>query len=504
MLDEVGQTTLLVKVLHERGMLPPLLSLRQGGLLANEVTHAVLRVDRKGMVVDSTSTASVLNVADDDDFKRHLKNPDLDTTIGPSAVDHLGGGHMLPVSQRLGHPGTPFEGLVMAMVDPVALTAGFAHGEAADTAFGVLGLDGIFRSRIVDGKTTFGTRIDVQTAFANEAAIRRTGKPVVSPVDGVERFVALARVEHHPMLAAVAVNARTALAEYRRARSHILGWAGALAVCIARAAQLVGRTRDEAIGRRLCELAPSIRSGGFLAAFDAAIGTQRIADGEVLSIEPHLAGRWLHHRIVPVADGIALITRDITERKAAEAQLASLARIDALTQLPNRRHFDERLREALLRAGRSGATLALLFIDLDGFKRINDTLGHAVGDRLLVEVGARLRGCVRDSDTVCRLGGDEFTVILEGAGSERQVRELCGRIVHGLSAAHLLGGEPVVATPSIGVAVALPGEAPDALCERADAAMYAAKRAGKARFCLAGDGSPPAPAIEDRPPAFAA
>ena len=187
-------------------------------------------VDRKGMVVDNTTTASALNVADDDDFKRHLKHPELDATIGASAVDHLGGGHMLPVSRRLGRPGTAFEGLVTAMVDPVALTAGFAHSEAADTAFGVLGLDGVFRSRIVDGKTTFGTRLDVSAVLANEAAIRRSGEPVASPVDYVERFVASARVERHPMLAVVAVNARTALAEYRRARSHILGWAGALAL----------------------------------------------------------------------------------------------------------------------------------------------------------------------------------------------------------------------------------------------------------------------------------
>ena len=564
-LDEVDRTTLLIKVLHERGMLPPLLSLHQSGLLANEVTHAVMLVDRKGMVVDNTTTASALNVADDDDFKRYLKQPELDVTLGASTVNHLGGGHMLPVSRRLGRPGTAFEGLVTAMVDPVALTAGFAHSEAADTAFGVLGLDGVFRSHIVDNRTTFGTRLDAGAVLANETAIRHTGEPVASPVDGVERFVASARAERHPVLAVVAVNARTALAEYRRARSHILGWAGALALCIAgataalasqarqieagrertrraeaafratlegsldavtilhpergadgaladmritdcnaRAAQLVGRSRDDVLGQLLCELAPSIRSGGFLAAFDAAIAAQRSADGEVLSIEPHIAGRWLHHRIVPVADGIALISRDITERKTAEAQLESLARIDALTQLPNRRHFDERLPEALTRAGRSGTTLALLFIDLDGFKRINDTLGHAVGDRLLVEVAARLRGCVRGCDTVCRLGGDEFTVILEGAGSERQVRELCGRVLHALAGEHLLGGERVVATPSIGVALARPGEAPEALCERADAAMYAAKRAGKARFRLAGDGSTPAPAVDDGPSAFAA
>jgi len=176
---------------------------------------------------------------------------------------------------------------------------------------------------------------------------------------------------------------------------------------------------------------------------------------------------------------------DISALKRHQADLDEMARLDSLTGLPNRRSFDERLIDALARAGRSKHLLALLFIDLDGFKKVNDTLGHAAGDQLLCGVAERLKACVRTVDAVCRLGGDEFTVIVEDAGSQADVGRLCERILELLGQPHLLAaGRPVV-TPSVGVALGMPGEAADSLLRRADDAMYAAKRAGKARYCVA-------------------
>lgn len=200
---------------------------------------------------------------------------------------------------------------------------------------------------------------------------------------------------------------------------------------------------------------------------DIWLSVNRIHDGE---------GQLTHH---------ARVFSDISALKRHQAELDEMARLDSLTGLPNRRSFDERLPEALARAGRHKQLMALLFVDLDGFKKVNDTLGHAAGDQLLCAVAERLKACVRTVDAVCRLGGDEFTVIVEDAGSQADVGKLCERILEMLSQPHLLAaGRPVV-TPSVGVALATPGEAPDSLLRRADDAMYAAKRAGKARYCVA-------------------
>ena len=217
---------------------------------------------------------------------------------------------------------------------------------------------------------------------------------------------------------------------------------------------------------------------------ERGVRTRRPRSVEVRVREGPLAGRWLHHRLVPLDDGAALITRDITEHKVAEAALAAQARVDSLTALLNRRGFEERLREALARAARSTQTLALFYLDLDGFKQINDRYGHAAGDRVLVEVARRLQAALRVTDTVSRLGGDEFTVILEGAGTVDQVQDLAQRVVDVLRAPHASTVGQAVATPSIGVALWRRGEEADALCARADAAMYAAKSAGKSRFVL--------------------
>jgi diguanylate cyclase (GGDEF)-like protein/PAS domain S-box-containing protein len=175
---------------------------------------------------------------------------------------------------------------------------------------------------------------------------------------------------------------------------------------------------------------------------------------------------------------------DISILKAQQRELAEQARHDSLTGLPNRRAFAERLDQAMARARRNPQTLAVLFVDLDGFKAVNDQHGHAAGDLVLVEVAKRLLDCVRLTDCVCRLAGDEFTVILEGAGHPGEVIRICQRILERLNQPHDLMGHEAIVSPSIGAAVFESGETPHELCERADAAMYAAKHAGKAGFVL--------------------
>ncbi len=181
------------------------------------------------------------------------------------------------------------------------------------------------------------------------------------------------------------------------------------------------------------------------------------------------------------------VLTDISVLKAQQRELAEQARRDSLTGLPNRRVFSERLHQAMARARRHPQNLAVMFIDLDGFKAVNDRLGHAAGDQLLVEVATRLAACVRDTDCVCRLAGDEFTVILEGSGQPAEVHRIGQRIIERLGMPCVIGDETVWPAASVGAAMFELHDTHESLCQRADDAMYIAKRAGKGRLVLQGE-----------------
>lgn len=198
-----------------------------------------------------------------------------------------------------------------------------------------------------------------------------------------------------------------------------------------------------------------------------------------VSVMRNEAGRVVQH---------VRVFSDISALKARQRELIAQARHDSLTGLPNRRAFEERLAQAIARARRSKHTLAVLYVDLDGFKSINDQHGHATGDQLLMEVSRRLQSCVRTTDTVCRLAGDEFTVILEGAGHLTEVDRICARIVDKLCLPQDLNECTIAVSASVGVAIWEMGETADSICSRADKAMYAGKHAGKARYVLADAG----------------
>lgn len=174
---------------------------------------------------------------------------------------------------------------------------------------------------------------------------------------------------------------------------------------------------------------------------------------------------------------------DVSRSKAAEDELRQRAEFDDLTGLPNRALFNDRIAGALARAERAGTPVALLFVDIDHFKLVNDSRGHAVGDELLKIAATRLREAVRSSDTVARLAGDEFTVILEGLASLAEAQAVAAKLVEALRVPMRIGGGAVAVSASIGVAMLEPGER-DAtlLLRRADEALYEAKRRGRDRF----------------------
>lgn len=553
--DHIDQTMLLIRYVKEneqRHAMPTLGALEKAGLFADSV-RVVALADDHGRVVDSSAELGTGSVAAMPGFQRLKQRDEATVDIGLTAANARTGQPEIPVMRRLNRPGGEFGGVVLAMIDPGALTRQNEHTESRDTLTGVVGLDGVLRVRMVDRQLSFGTQLDLAAVAVRTRRLRETLVPVPSGKDGARRFVTNVRVPHYPLLAVVTIDAESALTAYRSSRNQIIGWAVLACALVAagaallwwrlremeqgrsrlhrteaalratlegsvdaifilqarrneqgelvdmeivdtneRAAALLGATRRGVLGRGLCELRPSTLSDGHVRRFEQVMATRRALELELQATSPEQAGRWLHHQMVPLEDGVALITRDVTDRKEAERALCNLARTDSLTQLGNRRDFEQRLDEARARAARTHQPMAVLYVDLDGFKAVNDRYGHAVGDQVLVATAVRLRECVRATDRICRLGGDEFAAVLESAGSADDLAHLCERIVRTLQQPHRLPAGEVVCTPSLGAALMAPGEALDLLLARADRAMYAAKEAGKCGYRI--DGLPQAAA----------
>jgi diguanylate cyclase (GGDEF)-like protein/PAS domain S-box-containing protein len=203
-------------------------------------------------------------------------------------------------------------------------------------------------------------------------------------------------------------------------------------------------------------------------------------DGYESSIEDSIAPIFDRYGDIT---GAVVTFHDVSEAKTMAQKMAHLAQHDYLTGLPNRLLLNDRLSQAIAYAKRHTTQLAVLFLDLDNFKHINDSLGHAVGDKLLESVASRLVSQVRHSDTVSRLGGDEFVVlVLEDALAEHATIT-AEKILHALAAPHHLAGHELHITTSIGISVfPADGDDADALVKNADAAMYHAKKKGKYNY----------------------
>jgi diguanylate cyclase (GGDEF)-like protein/PAS domain S-box-containing protein len=202
------------------------------------------------------------------------------------------------------------------------------------------------------------------------------------------------------------------------------------------------------------------------------------ADGTIIDVYPYLRVLIIEGRRAILAAVI-----DVTEQRKAEARIVHMAHHDALTNLPNRVLFRERLEEALVRARRNGEALAVLCLDLDHFKSVNDTLGHPVGDKLLQAVAGRLQGSLGEADFAARLGGDEFAVIGSSIAGPTAASDIAVRLIETLSKPYEIDGQQIVIGTSIGVAVAPEnGLEPDILLKNADMALYRAKADGRNTF----------------------
>jgi diguanylate cyclase (GGDEF)-like protein len=274
---------------------------------------------------------------------------------------------------------------------------------------------------------------------------------------------------------------------------------GRVVECNQAAQTILGRSVDEIIGRRGSVVSrKAIKEAGarFRVAECPVVMALRgtPCTGVIMGIETNQALRWLSINTRPIFDvsgttiaAVVASFSDITDRKLAEQALEQskerlyfLATHDALTSLPNRSLLEARIDHATALAQRTGTQIAVLFVDLDRFKKINDTLGHAAGDRLLQAVAERLQACVRESDTLARQGGDEFIVVMENVQSTTEVKLAADRMQCMLARPLVIEGHEIYVTASIGVSL-FPQDAKQGahLIRHADVAMYRAKQIGR-------------------------
>lgn len=519
---------------------------RDSGLYPSSSQMYASVIGRDGTLLTSTlSFEQPYNFSDEPYYRMHRQDTSSEILItGPSMSRRLQR-TVIYFSRRLETGSGAFDGVAIVVVEPAYLatfqdesllgkddfvSVHYLHGSLLATKIGQQpGISTVFYRR--------------DPIFEGNAGV--IVEPAEKFKDGIERFVAWKNLDKYSLVAITALSVKDAFAGYAHtSRNYLIfastasvllfllavvgGWLSArlawrrlqeeevkqtyrLAVdaaregfymlrplhdrhgfavdfqvedCNERAATMIGMRKSELIGKRLSQIYAGDYAAVQLEKLRRALDTGFCEDEVRVSPQSRLQVTWVQRKLVRSGAGLALTIRDISDNKVHEQQLSNMANADALTTLPNRNWLINYLPLAIERARDDETSLAVLFIDLDNFKNINDTLGHVAGDELLKAAADRLRALVRASDHVVRLGGDEFTVILEAVGRVDDVSRVARQIVDALAEPFTLGraaGNRVHA--SIGISLyPQDGANGETLLKHADVAMYAAKAAGKGRF----------------------
>jgi diguanylate cyclase (GGDEF)-like protein/PAS domain S-box-containing protein len=252
---------------------------------------------------------------------------------------------------------------------------------------------------------------------------------------------------------------------------------------------ITGYSAEDAVGQTPYTLSPGVRSQERDQEIWQRVWHQGYWQGEVWDRRRNgdIYPKWLSVSVVRDAVGRPVnyieIFSDVSERKESEERVRHLAHHDFLTDLPNRVLLNDRIAQAVSHADRNRSQVALLFLDLDRFKTVNDSLGHSVGDKMLQEVARRLRGCMRASDTVSRQGGDEFVILMPDVSDAADIARGAQKVLDAVGSAYAIDGHELITTPSIGISV-FPSDGVDVetLLKNADAAMYHAKESGRNNY----------------------
>lgn len=498
----------------------------------------VALVDEHGDFVVSTPAANA-NVKDRDYFQHHQAVPEDRLFIGKPVLGRVRQSWVVTFSRRISKPDGTFGGAVILSISPLYFAQQYQQTtQGPYGSMALIGLDGITRARRNADKISFGEDSSRSQLF-QELTTRPEGHYMgVAASDGVRRLVAYRSLPDYPLVAVVAssyedVLAVTAEREQLYKAAALGGTLLLLMTSISGVSYLARRRRVMAAisesEKRYRQLFESSLDAVMSTSSDGRVVSANPAARSLFQLEPSALASTTRNELLDASDtrvadllqheatqrtfvgavrmlrkdgsqfeaeisstvntdqgGLtSMIVRDVSERKEADDRIRELAFYDPLTKLPNRRLLMDRMQVAMAYNHRRSRHGALLFIDLDNFKVLNDTLGHRKGDELLQQVAARLVTCVREGDTCARFGGDEFVVMLADLSGEefeaaQQARSVGMKILAALGAPYELDGIEHHTTPSIGVTLfgAVESAAEDPLM-RADLAMYQAKSAGR-------------------------
>lgn len=517
------------------------------GLYPTSALLYVSIVDRHGSIASSTLARKTnSDHANRDYFLAHEDNPSNELLISKPSIGFGSGKQVIRFSRRLNADDGSFDGLVMVSVEPAYFSAYDDGAQLGERGFlSLMSRDGTAMStKAAESIRALPAAFNSPPSFESTTGVVTMGRGKFA--DHEARIVAWQAVKNYPLVSVVGLSeedtlmplqaiardyrisafmrtaavlifaligmflsSRLAWSKYKveqmreaygitteGGREGFFMWRAlrdrngqiidfVIVDCNESGASLYGMKKSALLGRRLSAIYDNrAHFQRLMQTYIHAMEVGFYEDDFPIPPESPLKMAWLHRKMMRSNVGLVLTLRDISERKAHEQVMSSLANSDALTALPNRHWLLGFLPSAIERARSSHTMLALIVVDIDDFKNINDTMGHAVGDELLQAVAIRLLSVIRSPDTVVRLGGDEFTLILEHPEDIAAIERISKRVIAVLEQPLLLAGKNRhVVTASIGISIyPKDGDSIETLLKHADIAMYTAKANGKAGY----------------------
>jgi len=491
----------------------------------------------RGALVSGTDRLESMNIADRDFFVRLQAEPSARLFVGAPIDWRATGRREIQVSRRISAPDGTFAGAALAGIDPGNFSSFYAKVDVGTHGLiQLVGLDGIVRARRTSGVSSTGEDMRNSTLLAHAAKDGSGSFESIGPIDGTPRYMSFRVLREPGLIVAVGASRDEVLADAHArewwyllgssfATLFVLAFGGGLVVALRRTKRAMDADiAGEALYRVTYEQAAIGIShlaldGTFLRANQRYCAMTGYSERELLSrrfqdlllpedrpSEPQMAqllesgslktesrqvrkdGRviWAAAAVAAVRDRsgkpdyLVAMVQDITESRQAQDKLLHQAHYDTLTGLPNRVLLFDRIEQTLKQARRQPHTAGLLFVDLDRFKSVNDTLGHETGDFLLREAAARLTRSVRSVDSVARVGSDEFVIVLGHIADAQNAALVAARVIAAMAGPFVVKGSEVFVTASIGIAI-YPGDGDDCetLLRNADVAMTRAKEIGR-------------------------
>ncbi|RKR67525.1 PAS domain S-box-containing protein/diguanylate cyclase (GGDEF)-like protein [Acidovorax sp. 94] len=516
------------------------------GVIREPMFTIISVVNEQGDIVSSSQETGAVNYSDRSFFQALQRSERDELFVSEPVLGRVSGQWRIPMALRIVREGGRFGGVVVMSVDPTNFTDFYRQADlGAQGLLELTGLDGVVRGRKSGGKVSFGADARSLPWFQRQAAAPEDDLiDAHGAVDGVPRILSYRSMVGHPLMVtvgsafsevlepvmqrragylALAAGASVALLCFGALLIVVLARQRAVADALASSEGLFRATFHQAatgiahitpegrilrandkfcrmLGYSLQELRQrdlfALSDEGEREAVRRFLAQRLVAHSPVLSPEMEKAYRrkdggllWVYEALGLVKDAqgrpdfLVVVTQDISAHKELETRLSHDALHDALTGLPNRVMFNDRFARVLESARRYGRRAAVLYVDLDGFKSVNDQWGHAAGDQLLQQVARRLEDCVRAEDTVARLGGDEFGIVLAAIDQVEDCEVVADKVLSAMAQPFVLDSAVAQVSASVGAGLyPRHGSDAEALLAQADAAMYAAKQAGKNRF----------------------